>query len=130
MNRWLAAVALAVPLALAACGGTGPTQSCAQPPEAVRPDSAGALDESSSGAYCLAVGTTIDVYLHAEAATRPRWPGIVSSAPDILAAQRTGVLTPPVGVTVGIFGGLRPGTASLSSVRPDGRKWSVTVVVR
>jgi hypothetical protein len=86
------------------------------------------LDESSSGAYCLAVGSSIDVYLHAPGTAR--WSPVTSSAPDVLGPQRTGVLTAPVGVTAGIFGGLRAGTATLSSSRPDGATWTVTIVVR
>jgi hypothetical protein len=124
--------------AVAACArGTAPATTatavssrpaCHQPPEATVPGAAGALDETSSGAYCLPAGQAIDVFLHA-ADPAARWSPIKSSDPAVLRPQRTGVLTAPVGVTPGIFGGQRSGTATLSSSTPDGRTWTVTIVV-
>jgi hypothetical protein len=107
-----------------------PPPSCQQPPAAALPGAAGSLDETSAGAYCLPAGQTIDVFLHSPASATGRWTPIVSSDVAVLRPQRTGVLTAPVGVTPGIFGGLRPGTATLSSTGPDKRTWSVTIVVQ
>ena len=92
------------------------------------PGAAGTLDESATGSYCLAVGQVIDVFQHAPTPAQP-WSPIASSHPEILAPQRTGVLTAPVGVTPGIFAARRAGTAELSSTRPGGPSWSVTIVV-
>jgi hypothetical protein len=102
--------------------------SCQAPSEAVRPGAAGTLDESSTGAYCLAAGQTVDVFLHAPTPAQ-RWTPVASSDTDVLAPQRPGVLTAPVGVTPGIFTAVHAGTARLSSTRPNGPSWSVTVVV-
>ena len=67
------------------------------------PGAAGTLDESATGSYCLAVGQVIDVFLHAPTPAQP-WSPIASSHPEILAPQRTGVLTAPVGLYGGYFG--------------------------
>jgi hypothetical protein len=125
----LAALAAAV---LAGCDGKPPVAAprCASPPEAVLPDTAGSLDETSAGAYCLGPGQSIAVFLHSPAPARLRWAPIQSSDPAVLKAQSSGVLTAPLGVTPGIFRGLVAGTATLSSSAPDGHAWSVTVVVR
>jgi hypothetical protein len=123
-------------VATASCAGPGPAgpppaPACQQPPEGVRPESAGSLDETSSGTYCLTVGALIDVYLHVAPPATGRWSTVTSSDPAIVAPRRTGLLTAPVGVTPGIFGGVTPGTATLSSSRPGGGgTWTVTIVVR
>jgi hypothetical protein len=125
-------VALTPLFALAACAGTGTAAqpSCQQPGEAVMPGAAGSLDETSTGAYCLQVGQSIDVFLHAQDPKTTRWAAVTSSDPTILQPQRTGVLTAPVGVTPGIFGGLRAGTATLTSTQSTGQTWTVTIVVQ
>jgi hypothetical protein len=133
--RGVLAAAMTAVVWLAATGacarpGAGVAQrpACQQPGEAVMPDSAGSLDETSSGVYCLAVGQSIQAFLHA-VSTGNRWSPIASSDPSILKPLRTGVLTPPVGVTPGYFGGLRAGTATLSSSDTAQHAWSVTIVV-
>ncbi len=135
----LVALALALTLTLASlagCAGSGTgsatdaAPACVAPPSPVLPETAGSLDETSTGAYCLAPDATIAVFLHAGAASSPRWTAITSSNTAVLAPRRTGVLTPPVGVTPGIFGAVATGTATLTSSTPDGRDWTVTVVVR
>ncbi len=126
----LAVLLLAASLAGSGCTRT--TQSptpCGSPAEAVLPGSVGTLDESSSGSYCLAVGQTLDVFLHAPAPAQ-RWTPVASSRPDLLAPQSSSALTAPVGVTPGIFRAEATGTAQLSSTRPNGPSWSVTVVIR
>jgi hypothetical protein len=121
---------------VAACAKPGQATSpeaapaCQQPAEAVMPGAAGMLDETSAGAYCLPVGSLIDVFLHAKDPKAARWSAVASSDPSVLQPQRTGVLTPVVGVTPGIFGGMKAGQATLSSVLPGGSTWSVTIVVR
>jgi len=131
VGRFAVAV-LALCLVVSGCartGSGGPSPvPCRSLSEAALPDSAGTLDESSSGTYCLTVGQTVDVFLHGTG-TSVRWTPIASSRPDVLAPQRTGVLTAPVGVTPGIFTAMRAGTAQLTSSQPNGPSWSVTVVV-
>jgi hypothetical protein len=118
----------AAPAATAPAAPSRP--SCQHLPEASVPNAAGSLDEASSGAYCLAVGQAVDVFLHAADPATAHWSPITSSDPEVLRAQRTGVLTAPVGVTPGIFGAQHPGTATLSSSAEAGRTWTVTIVVR
>jgi hypothetical protein len=126
----VAAVLLALCLAASGCGSTGPAPAaCQSPAEAVMPGVAGTLDETSTGTYCVSTGQILDVFLHASTPAN-RWTPIASSQPDVLAPQRTGVLTAPVGVTPGIFAAMRAGSAQLSSSQPNGPSWSVTVIVR
>jgi hypothetical protein len=126
-------LATAVVAGTAACAApqapAAPPPSCQAPPEAVLPHTAGALDETSSGAYCLALGDSMGVFLHSTDTARLRWAEIKSSDAGVLKAQQTGVLTAPVGVTPGIFGATAAGTATLSSTEPDGHTWTVTIVV-
>jgi hypothetical protein len=130
--------ALAAVLAIASCAVSRPASTaaavpsvpaCRQPPPAVLPHSAGSLDETSSGAYCLPAGDNIAVFLHAGAGPSTAWAAITSSNPQILEPQPSGVLTAPLGVTPGIFAGTRAGVATLSSTAANGRAWTVTIVV-
>lgn len=107
--------------------------ACRQPPAGSLPGSSGALTQNDSGVFCLAPGHRIDVFLTRSgtaSATAPRWSEISSSNPLVLAPVGSGMLTPPVGVTPGIFRAAAPGTARLSSRLPDGRTWQVTIAVR
>jgi hypothetical protein len=126
----LRVLAVLLCLAVSGCSGTSSqTPTCQKPAEAVLPGAAGTLDETSTGTYCIRTGDTLDVFLHAPAPAQ-RWTPIASSKPDVLAPQRTGILTAPVGVTPGIFAAMHAGTAVLSSSRPNGPSWSVTVLVQ
>jgi hypothetical protein len=58
------------------------------------------------------------------------WSTIASSNPAVLAAGDDSVVSTPIGVTFGAFVARSAGTAVLSSTRPGGGSWSVTVVVR
>lgn len=126
-------VAAALVAGMAACAAPqaagAPPPTCQQPPEAAIPGLAGALDETSSGAYCLAIGASMGIFLHSTDTEKLRWTAITSSASGVLKAQQTGVLTAPVGVTPGIFGATAAGVATLSSTEPDGHSWAVTIVV-
>ncbi len=107
--------------------------ACKQPPAGSLPGSSGALTQDDSGVFCLAPGHRIDVFLtHSgtPAAKAARWSEISSSNPLVVAPVGSGMLTPPVGVTPGIFRGAAAGTARLSSRLPDGRTWQVTIAVR
>ncbi|MEZ0094044.1 hypothetical protein [Streptacidiphilus sp. EB129] len=136
-------VLLAVAALTAGCSGGGsdvtaaaattPPPACKPPAPAVLPHSAGTLDQTSTGAFCLPVGQSIDVFLTAPNTTAPqsdRWAEVASSDSAVLSPGNTGVLTAPLGVTPGVFVGAVPGTSVLSSHSPDGRAWQVTVVVR
>ncbi|WP_441246040.1 hypothetical protein [Kitasatospora sp. McL0602] len=125
---------LLLPFAAAGCAAPAPAAQAAPPPpacralaEAVVPQTAGTLGENDSGAYCLAVGAQLAVFLHADGPGR--WAGVVSSAPAVLATASTARLTAPVGVTPGQFRAAARGTAELSSQDATGRSWRVTVVV-
>ncbi|MDH6580562.1 hypothetical protein [Kitasatospora sp. MAP5-34] len=130
-------------LLAAGCSGAARTTvappACRQPPEAVLPRTAGTLTEADSGTFCLPVGGQIAVFLAPPAGVAggtsgaavgaDRWSGVVSSAPQVLTATSTGVLTAPLGVTPGIFRGTAAGEARLASSTATGRSWQVTIVI-
>ncbi len=106
------------------------------------PRTAGTLTEADSGTFCLPAGGQLAVFLApltgadgtnaangVTSAAANRWSGVVSSAPQVLAATSTGVLTAPVGVTPGLFQGATAGAARLASSTADGRSWQVTIVI-
>lgn len=124
------------PSAPSATGSSSPARGCRKPPAAAVPGAAGALDETDSGTFCLAVGERIDVFLTAPGGHRPgatRWAGITTSDARVLAPRSSGILTAPVGVTPGVFQALAAGTAELTSDVPAAggrRSWHVTILVR
>jgi hypothetical protein len=110
-----------------------PSPQACKPLEApVLPHAAGSLTEQDSGAFCLAPGQILDVFLTApvNAAAGTRWSQIQDGDRTVLGYGNSGVLTPPVNVTPGVFVGAGHGATTLSSTLPDGKKWQVTVVVR
>ncbi|MDF3292990.1 hypothetical protein [Streptomyces silvisoli] len=116
---------------LSGCGHEAVAQSpvaCRTLPPAQLPHSAGTLTETDSGTYCLRVGGQLDVFLTAKGTQMSaRWSPVTSSAPQLLAPANSGVLTPPVGVTPGVFVATAPGTVQLSSRTSDGKRWQATV---
>jgi hypothetical protein len=125
---------LAVLLAAGCSGGKPATAApaCRQPAEAVLPQTAGTLTEADTGAFCLPVGGRIAVFLSAPtgaAAGSDHWGRVASSAPQVLAAAGTAVLTAPMGVTPGMFRGATAGEARLTSTTAAGKSWQVTIVV-
>jgi hypothetical protein len=105
-----------------------PTTPCRPLPPAQLPHSAGTLTQTDSGTYCLHVGGQLDVFLSADGPQMSaRWSPVTSSAPQLLASASSGVLTPPVGVTPGVFVATAPGTVQLSSRTSDGKRWQATV---
>lgn len=108
--------------------------TCKEPPAADVPGAAGALSQTDSGTYCLALGRQIDVFLTAPGARRPgvtRWTSVATSAPHVLGMRSSGILTAPVGVTPAIFQALTPGIAQLTSNLPGtSLTWHVAILVR
>ncbi|MFC5910317.1 hypothetical protein [Streptacidiphilus monticola] len=129
--RLLLAAAVLLPLAGCASATAAPaavTPCTALPPSGL-PDSAGSLTEANSGTFCLPLGGRVDVFLTAHP-TGDRWQRPDDSAPSVLRGTTSGIMTPPVGVTVALYTAAAPGTAVLSSDAPSGRHWQVTLVVR
>jgi hypothetical protein len=136
----LAAVALTLATLTAGCSSTqaAPTAAstslpaCRPPEPATLPDAAGSLTEADSGAFCLAVGQVLDVFLTApaNAAAGVRWRQISVGDTTVVGYGNSGILTPPVNVTPGVFDALHPGATTLSSSLPDGTAWKVTIVVK
>ncbi|MDF3299578.1 hypothetical protein [Streptomyces tropicalis] len=122
----------APPSSQAAAPPAGAAGGCHRLPAAVLPHSAGSLTQADSGAFCLHPGQRVDVFLAApeQAAQGGRWRVISSSSPKVLAPVSNGVMSPPLGVTPGLFVGRSSGTSVLSSTYPGGNSWRVTLVVR
>ena len=88
--------------------------------------------EDNNTRICLHPGEELTVFLKAGATPDPRWAPITTSDPAVLRAESSGILTPVIGVTPGVFRAVAPGTAQLQSslAGPTARTWSVVVVVR
>ncbi|HEU5357184.1 MAG TPA: hypothetical protein VFU65_22120 [Actinocrinis sp.] len=106
--------------------------TCRAPEAATLPHAAGSLTEADSGAYCLAPGQILDVFLTTPAGTPAgtRWGQIRVADTSVIGYGNNGVLTTPVNVTAGVFVGMHPGVTTLSSTLPSGTAWHVTIVVR
>lgn len=138
-TRGRLAVLATLTLAAAGCSSTGAPASiaasslpaCRAPEAAVLPQTAGSLSETDSGAFCLASGQVLDVFLTTPANHAPgtRWSQISTADTSVVGYGNAGVLTPPVNVTAGVFDALRRGATTLSSTLPDGTAWHVTIVV-
>jgi len=131
-------LAIVVVGSLAACGSsssvlpptTTTTTACrpAHPPE--YPTTDAALDDADSGGtWCVRVGQTLTVTLHAPGA-QSRWAPVTSSDPSVLMPVSNGVVTLVRGVTATFFAVRKPGTVTLSSTRPGSKEWRATVVAR
>lgn len=74
----------------------------------------------------------LDVFLTvpSNAAPGTRWAQIKIDNTSVVGYGNSGVLTPPVGVTPGVFIGAHPGATTLSSTLPNGTAWKVTLVVK
>lgn len=124
-------------LAAAGCSaapapGPAPLPACRAPQAPILPNTAGSLTQSDSGSYCLAAGQVLDVFLTVPDGAAPdtRWGQIKAADPSVVGYGNNGVLTPPIGVTPGVFAGIRTGSTTLSSSLPDGTTWRVTIVVK
>jgi hypothetical protein len=120
-------------------GGAGSTPSpspsavtCVALPASIGPDVSGSLGPTNNGgSFCLHVGERVSVFLSvppAQADTA-KWAAITASDGTVLQPVPNGALTLVRGVTAGIFAGERAGTSRLSSTRPSGQAWRVTIVV-
>jgi hypothetical protein len=144
------ALLAALTFSAAGCGSAGHSPAsdapssppaCRAPEAAVLPHTAGSLSETDSGAYCLAAGQVLDVFLTAPMNTAPantaspntapaiRWSRISTADTAVVGYGNSGVLTPPINVTAGVFRGLTRGVTTLSSTLPNGTVWRVTIVV-
>jgi len=114
----------------AAASASLPT--CRAPEPATLPHAAGSLTEADSGAFCLAAGQILDVFLTAPASAPAgtRWGDIRVTDTSVIGYGNNGVLTPPVNVTAGVFVGAHRGATTLSSTLPGGTTWHVTIVVQ
>ncbi|HXR72446.1 hypothetical protein [Actinocrinis sp.] len=106
--------------------------TCRAPEPATLPHAAGSLTEADTGAFCLAAGQLLDVFLTAPAGTPAgsRWGQIRVADTSVIGYGNNGVLTPPVNVTAGVFVGAHHGSTTLSSQLPNGTTWHVTLVVQ
>lgn len=106
--------------------------TCRAPEPATLPHAAGSLTEADSGAYCLNAGQVLDVFLTApaDAPAGSRWSQIRTADTSVIGYGNSGVLTPPVNVTAGVFVGAERGATTLSSTLPNGTTWHVTLVVQ
>jgi hypothetical protein len=129
-------------LMLAACGGsTGSSSSASQPPQAAacsippaatEPDVAMTLGpEQNHETFCLHLGKRVFVFLSVPLAqaNTSQWAPIKTSDPTIVAVVPNGALTLVRGVTAATFEPKRRGVCHLSSTRPTGQAWTVTIVV-
>lgn len=105
--------------------------ACRAPEAAVLPHTAGSLTEADTGAFCLAAGQVLDVFLTAptNAAPGTRWGRITIEDASVVGYGNAGVLTAPLGETAGVFAAERRGATTLSSSLPNGATWKVTLVV-
>lgn len=108
------------------------TPACRPPEPASLPHAAGSLTEADSGAFCLAAGQVLDVFLTTpdSAPAGSRWSDIRATDTSVIGYGNNGVLTPPVNVTAGVFVGVHQGVTTLSSTLPSGTAWHVTIVVQ
>ncbi|MEY9845106.1 hypothetical protein [Streptacidiphilus sp. MAP5-3] len=114
--------------AASSAAAAAPAPACTQLPAGVLPHSAGQLTEQQNGAYCLAKGGRVDVFLTAVKGSQ--WGQVQASGAQILAPANTGVMTAPLGVTPAMFVGTADGTAVLTSTTKSGGSWKVTIVVK
>lgn len=105
--------------------------ACHSPEAPELPHAAGTLTQADTGAYCLHIGQTLDVFLTAPAAPGPlaRWSRIAIADTSVLDYGNSGVMTTMVDVTGGVVVGAARGTTTLSSKLPDGKQWTATIVV-
>lgn len=104
--------------------------ACRSPQAAVLPHTAGSLTQADTGAYCLAVGQTLDVFLTAPTpSASARWTPVAIADGSVLGFGSNSAMTPPINVTPGAVVGLARGVTTLSSTLPDGKKWTATIVV-
>lgn len=117
--------------ALSACSAApAALPACHSPEAAVLPHTAGSLTQADSGAYCLAIGQTLDVFLTAPTSVNvTRWGRITITDTSVLGYGNNGTMTPPLNVTSGVVTGLSRGTSTITSELPGGRTWTATVVV-
>lgn len=132
------AVCFLAPLALSACSSSpaapAALPACHAAEAAVLPHTAGSLTQADSGAYCLRIGQTLDVFLTAPAssgASGPltRWSNPQITDTSVLGYGNNGMVTPTLDVTPGVVVGLSRGTSTVTSTLAGGKTWTATIVV-
>jgi len=128
-----AAAIVAVSL-LAACSSsshTTPTATACRPahPPEYPTTQASLEDRDAGGTWCVRVGQTLTVTLHASS-TQSRWTPISASDASVLTPISNGVVTLIRGVTATFFAVHQPGTVTITSTRPGSKPWRAIVVAR
>lgn len=95
------------------------------------PHAAGSLTQADTGAFCLATGQILDVFLTTPPHNAPgtRWGRIKVDDVSVVGYGNSGIMTPPMTVTDGVFVGAHRGATTISSSLPNGTTWKVTLVV-
>jgi hypothetical protein len=96
-------------------------------PPAYPTTDASLADADSGGTWCVAVGQTVTVTLHAPV-TQAGWAPVSTSDTGVLMPVSNGVVTLVRGETATFFAVRKPGTVVLSSTRPGSKPWKATVV--
>jgi hypothetical protein len=87
-------------------------------------------DADTGGTWCLNQGATLVVQLHVPPEqSDTRWSPVVPSGTGALEPVSNGAVTLPRGITATFLSARSAGVVTLSSMRPDGSRWSATVVV-
>jgi hypothetical protein len=135
--RMLASAACCL-AALSACSSSpaapAALPACHAAEAAVLPHTAGSLTQADSGAYCLRVGQTLDVFLTAptsSGASGPltRWSNPKITDTSVLGYGNNGMVTPTLDVTPGVVVGLSRGETTVTSTLAGGKTWTATIVV-
>lgn len=87
-------------------------------------------DTDTGGTWCVAQGATLVVQLHVPPEqSDTRWSPVASSETGVLEPVSNGAVTLPRGITATFLSARSSGVVTLTSTRPDGSRWSATVVV-
>lgn len=110
---------------------TGAPGRCRKPRPAVLPRTAGTLSVADSGArICLKAGEAVLAFLTVPMSeVAQRWRPITAAPANSLRQLPNRVMTLAVNTTAGILQVTTPGVAELTSSRPNGATWHVTLVV-
>jgi hypothetical protein len=128
------AAALVAATVLFGCGSGGKkaiATSCrpARPSEYPSTDAL-LTDADTGGTWCVARGATLVVQLHVPPEqSDTRWSPVASSETGVLEPVSNGAVTLPRGITATFLSARSSGVVTLTSTRPDGSRWSATVVV-
>jgi hypothetical protein len=87
-------------------------------------------DPDTGGTWCVDQGATLVVQLHVPPEqSDTRWSPVASAETGVLEPVSNGAVTLPRGITATFLSARAAGVVTLTSTRPDGTRWSATVVV-